>query len=125
MLATSIAGGDVARVGAVFSVPVCVIRGGLPAMLADDLFTCSAGSGFVMHQPEFIPTGIRAETARPVFTRNDRLSALRAYGLRAFRSLSADGIPVAIGFDSSLRNANGKKEITPNMKNYTIDRIWR
>ena len=107
MLATSIAGGDVARVGAVFSVPVCVIREGLSTVLADHLFACATVSGFVMRQPVFVPAGVRTETARPVFTRNDRLSALRAYGLRAFRSLSADGIPVAIGFDSSLRNANG------------------
>jgi len=42
MLVTSVAGGDVARVGAVFSMPVCVIREGLPAMLADYLLAIVA-----------------------------------------------------------------------------------
>ena len=85
--------------------PVYVIREGLPAMLADDLFTCSAGSGFVMHQPEFISTGIRTEAARPELTGYDGLSALRAYRPRAFRDRTTDGIPVEIVLDY-IHNTN-------------------
>ena len=78
MLVTSIACGDVARVGAVFSMTVCVIREGLPAMLADYLFACTAGGGFMVRQPVFVPAGVRAEAAGPEFPGNDRLSTLWA-----------------------------------------------
>ena len=58
--------------------PICVIREGLPAMLADHIFACTAGGGFMVRQPVFIPAGIRAEAAGPVLAGSDRLSALWA-----------------------------------------------
>ena len=58
--------------------PVHVIREGLPAMLADHIFACTAGGGFMMCQPVFISAGIRTEATRPELTGNDRLPALRA-----------------------------------------------
>jgi len=106
MLVTSIAGGDVARVGAVFSMPVCVIREGLPAMLADNLFACTAGGGFMVRQPVFVPAGVRAEAAGPEFPGNDRLSTLWAYCPCGYRLRIGDGIPVAIGFDCGFRQTN-------------------
>ena len=106
MLVTSVAGGDVTRVGAVFSMPVCVIREGLPTMLADYLFACTAGGGFMVRQPVFVPAGIRAEAAGSELSGSDRLPALRAYGPCWYRCGSGDGIPVAIGFDGGFRQTN-------------------
>jgi len=76
MLVTSVAGGDVTRVGAVFSMPVCVIREGLPTMLADYLFACTAGGGFMVRQPVFIPAGVRAEATGSELPGSDRLPAM-------------------------------------------------
>ena len=106
MLVTSIAGGDVARVGAVFSMTVCVIREGLPAMLADYLFACTAGGGFMVRQPVFIPAGVRAEATGSELPGSDRLSTLWAYWPCGYRLRIGDGIPVAIGFDCGFRQTN-------------------
>jgi len=106
MLVTSIAGGDVAWMGAVFSMPVCVIREGLPTMLADYLFACTAGGGFMVRQPVFVPAGIRAEAAGSESPGYDRLSALWAYWPSGYRLRIGDGIPVAIGFDGGFRQTN-------------------
>ena len=67
----------------------------------------AAGSGIVMRQPEFISARVRTEATRPEFAGGDRFSALRAYRASAFRNLSANGIPVAIGFDCGFRETNG------------------
>ena len=86
--------------------PVCVIREGLPAMLADNLFACTAGGGFMVRQPVFVPAGVRAEAAGPEFPGNDRLSTLWAYCPCGYRLRIGDGIPVAIGFDCGFRQTN-------------------
>ena len=107
MLVTSIAGCDVARVGAVFSVPVCVIREVLPTMQAGRFHGGMTGSGIMIYQPVFVPTSVRTEATRPEFTRNYRLSAQRAYGPCWYRCGIGDGIPVTIGFDRRLREIKG------------------
>ena len=86
--------------------PVHVIREGLPTMLADYLFTCTAGGGFMVRQPVFIPAGVRAEAAGPELSGSDRLPALWAYWPCGYRRRIGDGIPVAIGFDGGFRQTN-------------------
>ena len=86
--------------------PVHVIREGLPAMLADHLFACTAGGGFVVRQPIFVPAGVRAEAAGPELPGRDRLSTLWAYWLCGYRLRIGDGIPVAIGFDRGFRQTD-------------------
>ena len=86
--------------------PVYIIREGLPTMLADYLFACTAGGGFMVRQPVFVPAGIRAEAAGSESPGYDRLPALRAYWPCWYRCGIGDGIPVAIGFDGGFRQTN-------------------
>ena len=87
--------------------PVCVIREGLPTMLADYLFACTAGGGFMVRQPVFIPAGVRAEATGSELPGSDRLPALWAYWPCGYRLRTGNGIPVAIGFDRRLREIKG------------------
>ena len=86
--------------------PVCVIPEGLPAMLADYLFACTAGGGFMVRQPVFIPAGVRAEATGSELPGSDRLPALWAYWPCGYRLRTGNGIPVAIGFDGGFRQAD-------------------